>query len=197
MANLSNYINGEWLAGSGQELVTIDPSTGRQTWTSNESTGEDVARAVAAAHAHFEDWALLPLEQRVAICQRFRDLLKEHNEELAAIIAEEVGKPLWEARTEVTTMANKVDISVAVLRRAHRRSRQQGRRRQRRAAPSPARRVRRVRPVQLPGPPAERPHRAGADRREHGGLQAQRIRAAHGRAHGRSCGNRPACRRAC
>jgi succinylglutamic semialdehyde dehydrogenase len=112
MANISNYIDGEWLAGSGQELVTIDPSTGRQTWTSKESTGDDVARAVQAARAHFEDWALTPLEQRVAICQRFRDLLKEHNEELAAIIAEEVGKPLWEARTEVTTMANKVDISV-------------------------------------------------------------------------------------
>ena len=112
MANLSNLINGEWLAGSGPLLATIDPSTGRQTWTSNESTAEDVDRAVKAARAAFEDWALTPLEQRIAICQRFRDLLKEHNEELAAIIAEEVGKPLWEARTEVTTMANKVDISV-------------------------------------------------------------------------------------
>jgi succinylglutamic semialdehyde dehydrogenase len=112
MANLSNYINGEWLAGSGALLATIDPSTGRQTWTSNESTVEDVARAVQAAHLHFEDWALRPLEQRIAICQRFRDCLKEHTEELARIIAEEVGKPLWEARTEVATMANKIDISV-------------------------------------------------------------------------------------
>ena len=113
MANLSNYINGEWREGSGPLLATIDPSTGRQTWTSNESTVEDVARAVAAARAAFEGWALTPLQERVAICQRFRDLLKEHNEELAAIIAEEVGKPLWEARTEVTTMANKVDISAS------------------------------------------------------------------------------------
>jgi succinylglutamic semialdehyde dehydrogenase len=112
MANVSNFIDGAWLAGSGPLLATIDPSTGRQTWTSNESTAEDVDRAVKAARAAFEGWALTPLEQRIAICQRFRDLLKEHNEELAAIIAEEVGKPLWEARTEVTTMANKVDISV-------------------------------------------------------------------------------------
>jgi len=112
MANLSNYINGEWLEGSGPLLATIDPSTGRQTWTSNESTVEDVARAVAAAREAFEAWALMPLQDRIAICQRFRDLLKEHNEELAAIMAEEVGKPLWEARTEVTTMANKIDISV-------------------------------------------------------------------------------------
>jgi succinylglutamic semialdehyde dehydrogenase len=112
MANLSNYINGEWLAGSGAELATIDPSTGRQTWTSNESTADDVQRAAEAARAHFEQWALTPLAQRVAVCTRFRDLLKEDAEELAAIIAEEVGKPLWEARTEVATMANKIDISV-------------------------------------------------------------------------------------
>lgn len=112
MAKLSNYINGTFLAGSGAELVTIDPSTGRQTWTSNESTEEDVARAAQAARDAFEDWALTPLDERIAICTRFRDLLKEHAEELAATIAEEVGKPLWEARTEVATMANKIDISV-------------------------------------------------------------------------------------
>ncbi|WP_305823956.1 succinylglutamate-semialdehyde dehydrogenase [Massilia brevitalea] len=112
MANLSNYINGDWLAGSGAELATIDPSTGRQTWTSKESNADDVARAAQAARDAFEGWALLPLEERTAICMRFRDLLKEHSEELAAIIAEEVGKPLWEARTEVATMANKIDISV-------------------------------------------------------------------------------------
>ena len=112
MANLSNYINGEWLPGSGAELVTIDPSSGRQTWSSKESTSDDVQRAAQAAHDAFEAWALRPLEERIAVCKRFRDLLKEHAEELAAIIAEEVGKPLWEARTEVATMANKIDISV-------------------------------------------------------------------------------------
>ena len=112
MANHSNYINGEWLAGSGRELATIDPSTGRQTWTSNESTGDDVKRAATAARDSFEAWALASLDERIAVATRFRDLLKENAEELAAIIAEEVGKPLWEARTEVATMANKIDISV-------------------------------------------------------------------------------------
>jgi succinylglutamic semialdehyde dehydrogenase len=112
MSNLSNYINGAWLAGSGAELVTVDPSTGQQTWSSNESTKEDVHRAVQAASDKFEAWATTPLEERIAVCVRFRDLLKENAEDLASTIAEEVGKPLWEARTEVTTMAAKVDISV-------------------------------------------------------------------------------------
>jgi succinylglutamic semialdehyde dehydrogenase len=112
MPNLSNFIDGEWMAGSGAELVTIDPSSGRQTWSSNESTPGDVQRAAEAARAGFEQWASTPLDERIAVCVRFRDLLKQDAEELASIIAEEVGKPLWEARTEVTTMANKVDISV-------------------------------------------------------------------------------------
>ena len=112
MSNLSNYINGEWEAGSGADLVTIDPASGRQTWTSNESTPDDVARAVQAARSAFDSWAMAPLDERIAVCNRFRDLLKENAEDLAKTIAEEVGKPMWEARTEVTTMANKVDISV-------------------------------------------------------------------------------------
>ncbi|MGZ8293852.1 MAG: succinylglutamate-semialdehyde dehydrogenase [Telluria sp.] len=112
MSELSNYINGQWEAGSGAELSTIDPASGRQTWTSRESTPDDVARAVQAARAAFDDWAMAPLDERVAVCTRFRDLLKENAEDLARTIAEEVGKPLWEARTEVTTMANKVDISI-------------------------------------------------------------------------------------
>jgi succinylglutamic semialdehyde dehydrogenase len=112
MANISNFINGEWLAGSGAELVTIDPSNGKQTWSSNESTSQDVERACEAARGAFEAWALTPLAERIAVCTRFRDLLKQDAEELALLISEEVGKPLWEARTEVTTMANKIDISV-------------------------------------------------------------------------------------
>ena len=112
LSNLSNYIAGTWSAGSGQELATIDPSTGRQTWSSRESTPEDVDSAVRAARAAFDSWAMTSLDERIAICTRFRDLLKENAEELAQTIAEEVGKPLWEARTEGATMANKVDISV-------------------------------------------------------------------------------------
>jgi succinylglutamic semialdehyde dehydrogenase len=112
LSNLSNFVNGQWLPGSGPELVTVDPSTGAQTWTSRESTSEDVDGAVQAARAAFDSWAMSALEERIAVCTRFRDLLKENAEALAQTIAEEVGKPLWEARVEVATMANKIDISV-------------------------------------------------------------------------------------
>jgi succinylglutamic semialdehyde dehydrogenase len=112
MSELSNFINGQWVAGHGEQLVTVNPANGEKGYTSNASSAEDVNAAVSAAQAAFETWAYRPLEERIAIVTKFRDLLKENAEDLAQTISEEVGKPLWEARTEVTTMANKVDISV-------------------------------------------------------------------------------------
>jgi succinylglutamic semialdehyde dehydrogenase len=109
---LSNFINGQWQAGHGETIVTVNPANGKQTYASRESTARDVADAAHAARAAFEAWAYRPLQERIDTVTRFRDLLKENAEELAQTISEEVGKPLWEARTEVTTMANKVDISI-------------------------------------------------------------------------------------
>jgi succinylglutamic semialdehyde dehydrogenase len=111
-ANLSNLIGGAWLPGDGATLVTIDPASGRQTWSSREASAAVVQLACQAASAAFEAWAMTPLAERIALCGRFRDLLKTNAEELALLISEEVGKPLWESRTEVATMANKIDISI-------------------------------------------------------------------------------------
>ncbi len=108
----NHFINGHWTAGEGQEWSTIDPATGHQVWTGAAAAASDVERACNAARAAFGPWAKTALTERIAVCVRFRDLLKENNEELARLISLEVGKPLWEARTEVATMANKIDISV-------------------------------------------------------------------------------------
>jgi succinylglutamic semialdehyde dehydrogenase len=108
----THYIGGAWGAGEGPDFSVIDPATGSEIWRGHAASPGDVDRACRAARAAFEPWAMLALEERIAVCARFRDLLKKNAEELATLISKEVGKPLWEARTEVTSMANKVDISV-------------------------------------------------------------------------------------
>ena len=108
----SNYINGVWSAGSAETFSVINPADGRTIWQGRQAGQSDVANACSAARASFPAWAQTGIEQRIAICARFRDLLKQHAEELAQLIACEIGKPLWEARTEVAGMANKIDISV-------------------------------------------------------------------------------------
>ncbi|RZI43172.1 succinylglutamate-semialdehyde dehydrogenase [Herbaspirillum sp. HC18] len=112
----SHYLNGRWVEGEGPQLAAHDPSSGECIWTGRAATAAEVDIACKAARAAFDGWARTPLDNRIAICNRFRDLLKEHGEELATLISREVGKPLWEARTEVTTMANKVDISAQAYR---------------------------------------------------------------------------------
>lgn len=108
----SHYLNGQWTKGKGEPFTVIDPATGSEIWRGHAATGAQVDIACKAARMAFERWATAPLEERIAVCGGFRDLLRKHAEELAQCIALEVGKPLWEARTEVTSMANKIDISI-------------------------------------------------------------------------------------
>ncbi len=112
LLNLSNFIDGEWQSGAGEPFSVINPADGQSIWQGREASALQVHQACHAARGRFAIWSQTSLEDRVQICCRFRDLLKQHTEELAALISLEVGKPLWEARTEVATMANKIDISV-------------------------------------------------------------------------------------
>jgi succinylglutamic semialdehyde dehydrogenase len=108
----NHYIDGTWRTGDGAPFAVIDPASGDELWQVAAATAPEVDAACRAARAAFAAWAGVPLDDRVAICRRFRDLVREQAEPLAVTIAQEVGKPLWEARTEVATMANKIDISV-------------------------------------------------------------------------------------
>ncbi|WP_070108439.1 succinylglutamate-semialdehyde dehydrogenase [Burkholderia plantarii] len=106
------FIDGDWLAGSGPEFVSRNPGTDEVVWRGASASAADVERAVSSARRAFAAWSALGLDARIAIVRRFAAILGERKEALAAAIGRETGKPLWEARTEVATMAAKVDISI-------------------------------------------------------------------------------------
>ena len=89
--------------------TSTDPMTGAAVWQGEDA---DVDAAVAAARAAQPAWALRPLAERIAVAQRFAEVVAAHAEDFARVIAQETGKPLWEARTEVGTVAAKVGISI-------------------------------------------------------------------------------------
>lgn len=105
-------INGDWRDGAGAEFQSFDPSTGEAIWSGSGATRDDVTDAVIAARAAFQDWALSPLSERIAIVERYRDLIKRDAEDLARLISRETGKPFWETKTEAAAVAGKVDISI-------------------------------------------------------------------------------------
>lgn len=72
----------------------------------------EVESAVARARRAFPAWRDAGLEARAGILRRFRDLAREGAEDLARLIAREVGKALWDARAEAALVATKVDLTL-------------------------------------------------------------------------------------
>jgi succinylglutamic semialdehyde dehydrogenase len=108
----THFIAGSWQAGLGEPFVSLNPVSQAVLWRGGEASAEQVAQAVAAARAAFPAWAQRSLEQRIEVLEAFANSLKAHADELAQCIGAETGKPLWESATEVTSMVNKVAISI-------------------------------------------------------------------------------------
>jgi succinylglutamic semialdehyde dehydrogenase len=90
-------------------LVSYEPASGEEVWRGAHS---DVDAAVSTARRAWAAWAGRPLIERIEILRAFANEARRQGEELAELIAREAGKPLWEARTEVDAVVNKVDIAV-------------------------------------------------------------------------------------
>lgn len=108
----SLFINGEWRTGKGELFHSTNPVTQQIVWEGSSATEADVDEAIKAARAAFKTWKRLSVDERIAICRRFAELLKENQEHLANVIGSETGKPLWESRTEIGAMIGKIEISV-------------------------------------------------------------------------------------
>ncbi|EKT4468905.1 succinylglutamate-semialdehyde dehydrogenase [Pseudomonas putida] len=108
----THYIAGQWQAGQGQALQSLNPVTQAVVWEGQGADEAQVQAAVQAARQAFPAWAQLSLDARISVLEAFADQLKANADALAHCIGEETGKPLWESATEVTSMVNKVAISV-------------------------------------------------------------------------------------
>ena len=79
---LSNFIDGERVAGSGETEPVLNPATGEELARAPISTPEDVDRAVLAARRAFDSWSNTTPAQRQALLSA--DVVEEHGEEFRA-----------------------------------------------------------------------------------------------------------------
>ena len=91
-------------------LTSHEPATGALLWQGESGDVDDI---VARARSGWPRWAAQPVAFRIETLRRFVNVVRAHEEELADLIARETGKPLWDARTEVTAVMAKIDTSVA------------------------------------------------------------------------------------
>ncbi len=97
------FIGGQWVDGSGSQGIEVeDPATGKVLKTIANATSEDALRALTAADEAQAKWAKTAPRERAEILRRTFELVRERSEEFATLISLEMGKPLAEARGEVT-----------------------------------------------------------------------------------------------
>jgi malonate-semialdehyde dehydrogenase (acetylating)/methylmalonate-semialdehyde dehydrogenase len=92
------YIDGRAVISIGPKDVQYNPATGEAIAEIPRTTPEEISSAVAAAVKAFPSWSKTPVIQRCKVLFKYRELLEAHASELIALITEENGKTIDEAR---------------------------------------------------------------------------------------------------
>lgn len=112
LETVSFYVNGKWEgAGSRSMHPVTNPATGAAIAQVAYATVADVDRAVQAAHAAFLKWRDVPVVERVQVLYRYKTLLENHANDLAAVLTAENGKTADDARMEVRRAIQMVEVA--------------------------------------------------------------------------------------
>lgn len=101
-ANTQLLIDGQWCdALSGKTLPVLNPATGLEIGRVAFAGKADLDRALLAAQKGFDLWRKMPAFERCKIMRQASALLRERAADIAALMTQEQGKPLAEAKAEI------------------------------------------------------------------------------------------------
>ena len=104
------YVDGKWIdADDGGSMPVVDPATGMPVGTAPVMHAAETKRAIDAANRALPAWRSKTARERSAIMRKWQDLMLANVEDLALILTTEQGKPLSEAKGEVTIGAAYVE----------------------------------------------------------------------------------------
>jgi len=89
--------------------ISLNPATGETLSTLAWATTDDVNQAVALADTGYRQWKKTAVAERADALRKVGNVLRQHAEEMAQMISREIGKPILQARGEVTKSANLCD----------------------------------------------------------------------------------------
>ncbi|WP_225007072.1 NAD-dependent succinate-semialdehyde dehydrogenase [Novosphingobium percolationis] len=103
----------------GAGLEVVNPATEATVATVKAYDTGEIAALIAAADAARPTWAALTAKERATVLRRWHALILDHQEDLAALITAECGKPLAEARGEVAYGASFIEWFAEEAKRAY------------------------------------------------------------------------------
>ena len=112
---LKYCVYNEWSESRCEAYTPVlNPSTGQVIAQAPTCTPAEVENAVQAAREAFPAWSRTPVAVRTQVIFRFRELVNAHFEELATLLATEMGKNLDEARGDVFKVVEACEVAVGV-----------------------------------------------------------------------------------
>jgi succinate-semialdehyde dehydrogenase/glutarate-semialdehyde dehydrogenase len=113
-------IGGEWKnAADGAHFAVHNPANAEAVGHAPRCTTADTERAIEAAHAAFAGWRNQTAKARAQLLRRWFDLILIHRDDLATIMVNEQGKPLAEARREISYAASFIEWFAEEARRVY------------------------------------------------------------------------------
>lgn len=91
------------------ELVTINPATGKVIKKYKLMTDSQAKNAVEKCHKAFLDWRLVPIAERAKTIKAIGKGLKDHKDELAELMTQEMGKLIKQGKQEIDLCAGICD----------------------------------------------------------------------------------------
>lgn len=96
------FINGEFVQSKTDKFIDLtNPATGEIIGRVPEATQDEMRAATEAAKAAYPAWRNTPVQQRMRIMLKFQALIREHHDELAALVTLEQGKTSADAWGDV------------------------------------------------------------------------------------------------
>src|ERR1700757_251773 len=112
---IEHVVNGKKFAGSGTRTLNVfNPATGEVVGWVKAATAADVDAAVQAARNAFPAWSATAAIKRARVLFKFKALLEEHYDELAAMITQQHGKVFSDARGEVVRGIEVVEFACGI-----------------------------------------------------------------------------------
>ncbi|MFZ4538022.1 NAD-dependent succinate-semialdehyde dehydrogenase [Propionivibrio sp.] len=113
------YINGQWAsADDGRVLAVCNPATGKVLGEVPLMGKAETLRAIEAAEAAWKIWRETTAKERAVLLQRWFALILANADDLARLVTAECGKPLTEARGEVSYGASFIEWFAEEAKRA-------------------------------------------------------------------------------
>lgn len=116
-----SFIGGEYVSStSGETFETRHPGTNRVICDVEQAGEREVELAVESAAAGFAVWSAMPAIDRSRILRRAVDIIRDRNDELAALDTLDAGRPIGETSTEdVPTGADVIEFYAGLVPAIH------------------------------------------------------------------------------